>query len=137
MLAVREVKLGDDLDRFRGKVEAAVALNGVTDLRAGAPSTAPLDGAFRLLAGDDPKARADASPITFVSKDSAPTLFIVGDLDNLVPNAQSQSMADALKKAGAEAEVLTLKGQSHGIFPAITPKARDATLEFLDAHLKP
>jgi acetyl esterase/lipase len=136
-LAVRAPRRGDELDRFRGQAEVVVSLNGVTDLRQGGPSNPPLEGAYHDLAGDDPKARADVSPITHVGRDSSPVLFVVGDQDTLVPNAQSTTMADALTKAGVESRVITIKGAGHGIFPDGSPPAREAAIEFLGRHLKP
>src|SRR5262249_37667916 len=42
---------------------------------------------------------AKASPVTHVSKSSAPFLILHGDEDPTVPVAQSEELADALKKA--------------------------------------
>jgi dipeptidyl aminopeptidase/acylaminoacyl peptidase len=46
-------------------------------------------------------------------------------------------MATALKRKGVEAEVLTIEGAGHGIYPSITSQARGAILEFFGKHLKP
>ena len=46
-------------------------------------------------------------------------------------------MAEQMKKSGVAAEVLVLPGEAHAIFPSITPKARDALLEFFVKNLKP
>ncbi len=130
MLAV----LGDDSG---AAVQAAVSLNGVTDLRASAPSTPPLTHLFDTMLGNNPKKRAEASPVTLVRQDSAPTLLVVGAADNLVPPAQSTLMAEALREAGATQQLVTIPGAGHGIFPSITPEARDATLRFFRTFLKP
>ena len=45
------------------------------------------------------KARA-ASPLTYVSKDSAPFLIMHGDQDDLVPLAQSEVLAAGAEEGG-------------------------------------
>jgi acetyl esterase/lipase len=144
VLAVRETraKQNDDLDTFSSKVQAAVSLNGATDLREDPELRTPaVATAIRNLVGDDPeqarKAREDASPILFVGKDAAPTLFIVGTKDTLVLNAHSRRGVDALKRHKVDAELLVLEGAGHAIFPSITPRAKEAILEWLGKKLKP
>jgi acetyl esterase/lipase len=144
VLAVRETRANqnDDLDKFSSKVQAAVSLNGATDLREVPELLTPaIAKAISNLVGEDPeqarKAREDASPIRFVGKDSAPTLFIVGTRDTLVPNAHSRRAVEALKKHQVEAELLSLEGAGHAIFPSITPRAKEAILEWFGKKLKP
>jgi hypothetical protein len=43
-----------------------------------------------------------ASPVTYVSKDSAPFLIMHGDQDNTIPLRQSEELAAALNKVGVE-----------------------------------
>jgi acetyl esterase/lipase len=77
---------------------------------------------------------ARANPIAFVSKDSAPTLIMHGDKDNLVPLAQSEIFRDALQQAGVEVKLEVIKGAGHGFgSPAIYKTVED----FFDSHLKP
>jgi acetyl esterase/lipase len=54
------------------------------------------------------------SPITFVSKDSPPTLLIHGDKDTLVPIQQSEEMVEKLKEAKVPVELIVKKGAGHG-----------------------
>jgi dipeptidyl aminopeptidase/acylaminoacyl peptidase len=142
MLAVRETraKQGDDLDKFSSKVQAVVSLAGPTDLRDTPELSTPV--LVRAISNlwDDDTARAeaviaDASPIRFVTKDAAPTLFIAGATDPWVPNAHAHRMAEALKNRGVETEVIVLEGLGHGIFPGTTPQVRDATVEWFDKYL--
>ena len=142
-LAVRETRSGqgDELDKYSSKAQAVVSINGVTDMVTNTPemTTPPLTGAMAALAGGNiPEAAqnlADASPIRFVGKKSAPTLFIIGTGDTLVPNAQSQRMAEALKAKGVHTEVVALEGAQHAIFPSISPPTMDATLDFMQKQL--
>jgi acetyl esterase/lipase len=54
------------------------------------------------------------SPISHVSKESAPTLIIHGDMDKIVPIQQAEIMIARLKKAGVAAELVVKKGADHG-----------------------
>ena len=57
------------------------------------------------------------SPATYVRAGLPPTLHIHGDADPTVPYDQAVRQIDALKKAGAQAELLTIPGGGHGNFP--------------------
>ncbi len=54
------------------------------------------------------------SPITHVSKASAPTLIIHGDKDRLVPLQQAEIMVAKLKEEGVPAKLVVHKGADHG-----------------------
>jgi acetyl esterase/lipase len=56
----------------------------------------------------------DVSPIYHVTKDSAPTLFVHGDADELVPLQQSQIMEARLREAGVPAKLVVEKEAGHG-----------------------
>jgi acetyl esterase/lipase len=58
------------------------------------------------------------SPITYVRETLPPILSIQGDKDPVVPYAQNVRLRDALVKAGAKAELVTVPGGSHGNFTA-------------------
>ncbi len=60
------------------------------------------------------KIGAAISPITHVSKLSAPSLLIHGDQDKLVSIQQAESFVKKMKEAGAIAELDTRKGAGHG-----------------------
>jgi hypothetical protein len=78
---------------------------------------------------------AQASPITYVTKDSAPFLICHGDADPLVPHHQSELLEAALKKAGVPVTLYTVKGAGHGGFK--DPQVPALTREFLAQYLKP
>jgi acetyl esterase/lipase len=75
-----------------------------------------------------------ANPITFITKDAAPTLIMHGDKDPLVPLAQSELFRDALKKAGVEVKLQVIHGAGHGFGNAEIFKTVE---DFFGAHLKP
>ncbi len=56
---------------------------------------------------------AKASPLTFVTKNAPPFLIVHGGQDDLVPPAQGELLADALKKAGGDATMHVVPGSGH------------------------
>lgn len=60
----------------------------------------------------------EASPISYVGRDSVPVLIYHGDADTLVPLAQSQSLEAAMKAAGAKCTLIVCRGQGHGFAPS-------------------
>ena len=74
----------------------------------------------------------EASPVTYVSAQSAPTFIIHGDHDPIVPVQQSIEFHDALKKAGADSTLVIVKGGGHGFND---PPSALAATEFLKRHL--
>ena len=77
-----------------------------------------------------------ASPLTYVSKDSAPFLIMHGDQDNTVPLNQSEVLAEALKKAGVEAKLVVVKGNGHGGPGFNSPENRKLIEDFFAKHLR-
>lgn len=83
------------------------------------------------------KAKSDAvSPVHYVSKDSPPILILHGTHDALVPYAQSEEFAAALKEQGVEVWLQKLPGSGHG-GPAFNKPALIKVIQnFFDKHLK-
>ena len=77
-----------------------------------------------------------ASPLTYVSKDSAPFLIMHGDKDNTVPLEQSEVLAEALKKAGVEVNLVVVKGNGHGGPGFNSPENRKLIEDFFAKHLR-
>ncbi len=94
---------------------------------------------YSLLIGAplEEKAKAQAvSPVHYVSRDNPPFLILHGTHDTLVPYAQSEQLAAALKAKGVEVWLQTLPGSGHG-GPAFTrPSVLKLTQDFFDKHLK-
>ncbi|MBI3857022.1 MAG: alpha/beta hydrolase [Planctomycetes bacterium] len=108
------------------RVQAAVPMYGVHD--------------FALLAkgGEDPDLLKKSSPVTYATKDDPPALILHGTKDTTVALAQSERLAEALKKAGVEQELVVVEGAPHSFH--LEPQEQDLrpkVLAFFDKHLKP
>ncbi len=130
---------GGNLDQS-SRVQCVVDWFGPADLLTmGGGHNGPNSPEAKLLGGpvqeNKEKARK-ASPLTYVSKDSAPFLIMHGDQDNVVPPHQSEDLAEALKKAGVEAKLQIVKGNKHAGPGFSTPENRRLIEEFFDKHLK-
>ncbi|MBI3879022.1 MAG: alpha/beta hydrolase [Verrucomicrobia bacterium] len=66
----------------------------------------------------DAKLIALISPVTHVSKDSAPVLLLHGTKDTVVPMAQSELLLEKYKAAGASAELVKMEGGPHAFWNA-------------------
>lgn len=77
-----------------------------------------------------------ASPLYWVTPNSAPTLCIHGTQDKYVAHEQAAWLIDKLQAATVEAELLTLEGAGHGFKGADAEKAEAALFEYFDKHLK-
>lgn len=127
-------------------VQGAVAWYGVFDLatiaaqarQAGALSRdVPEAPEWRLLgcfARECPKKLlAAASPAAYVDSKDPPMLLIVGAADTAVPHQQSLEMAEKLKAAGVEHELVVLPGVDHGLIGKTQAQTEDANLKALGA----
>lgn len=57
----------------------------------------------------------EVSPASFISTGMPPFLFIHGNADEQVPYEQSPRMCEAMRKAGATCDVITVEGGRHGM----------------------
>jgi acetyl esterase/lipase len=78
-----------------------------------------------------------ANPITHISKDDPPFLIVHGTADPIVPIGQSKILYQALKKAGIEAEMISVKGASHGLGIYGDPEVTTRVKSFFEKHLRP
>jgi acetyl esterase/lipase len=91
-----------------------------------------------LLGGtpeEKPELAAAASPVRHVTKATPPFLILHGGADKTVPLAQSEEMAETLKKAGVDVTLTIVAGAAHGA-PFSGAKEREEVKAFLDKHLK-
>ncbi len=125
-------------ENYSSKVQAVMVFCGVMDLYSLSKQN-KADGILKKLIGgytDEFKdAMNRASPISYITKNSAPFLLVHGDADEEVSFKQSQAFAEALKAAGVDVEFITIKDGKHG------GKGWDATFnqakvagEFLDKY---
>jgi dipeptidyl aminopeptidase/acylaminoacyl peptidase len=78
-----------------------------------------------------------ASPLSWVTPNAAPTLCIHGTEDKYVAHEQAVWLIERLKAAGVEAELLTLQGAGHGFKDKDAQTAENGMIAFFDRHLKP
>ncbi len=121
------------------RVQAAVDLYGPADLTD--LTTWPKTERLSMMPAsraEKPELYRIASPITYADKSNPPLLILHGTADKTVPVEQSKLLAEALKKAGAEHELIIVEGAPHSF--NLQPKQRDlrpVVLGFFDRHLKP
>lgn len=106
---------------FSSRVQAVAAFNPAVDL-VSFGKTGP-DNAQNSVSkflgatyAEKPELWAKASPLTFASRHSAPTLFLHGDKDATVPIQQSRDMLEKLKAGRVETELFVGEGGEHGFF---------------------
>ncbi|MFO0960580.1 MAG: alpha/beta hydrolase [Isosphaeraceae bacterium] len=127
-------------DAPSSKVQAVVNYFGPTDLAASdLPEVSkPL---VRDFLGGTPEEKASAfaqaSPLTFVTKDDAPVLTYQGTKDPLVPHSQATKLADAMTVAGVPGRVELLLGAGHGWSGLDLEQTKAGTFAFFDRYLRP
>ena len=96
----------------------------------------PYSNLIGVHLGTDAEKGDAVSPMHYVSRDSAPMLIMHGTKDALVPYAQSEELADALKKAGVDVVLQKFPGAGHSGPAFHLPAARALMKEFFDKYLK-
>ncbi len=76
-----------------------------------------------------------ASPISYVSKKTVPTLLTHGTADTLVSITQSEEFAAKLKEKGADVDFLRLEGAGHADFGKNPQEAVTHIMAFVQKHL--
>jgi len=133
------------------RVRCVVDMYGITDLltrrktdEQGNPIGAPIQTSALLAgkAGDDRATWELASPVYHINATTPPTLILQGRADTTVDRDQSIELAEKLKAAHVEHELILLDGIGH-TFDLQTwkrkPLPRDlrpVVLDFFDRHLK-
>jgi dipeptidyl aminopeptidase/acylaminoacyl peptidase len=86
---------------------------------------------------DDPRLEA-ISPASHADRAAIPILIIHGRDDTVVPFAQSQLMADALRRAGKDAQFVALTHEDHWLSSGATRlQMLQATMDFLQKNNPP
>ena len=131
------------LARFSSRVACVVDTSGPTDFTDPAhpplfPDTMPLlDTLFGRPRALVPALYREASPMWHVSRASRPFLIFIGTQDTLVPPAQGERLAQALRRVGVEADVIRVEDGHLFAKPENQRLWAVQTLAFLDRHLKP
>jgi acetyl esterase/lipase len=118
-LGVRETR-NDDVADLRGiasRVTCVVDVHGIHDFPGMEESHRTGEYCTRFLGGTrdaKPEAWADASPLRFVDRESAPMLLIHDPGDDVVPYDQSARLAAALINAARPVEFMPSPGSGHG-----------------------
>jgi acetyl esterase/lipase len=92
-----------------------------------------------FLGGDLEHARLRhirASPLNWVTPNSAPTLLLHGTEDKYVAYEQALWMRDRLQASGVEVKLVTFDGAGHGFKGDDAVKAEQALIDFFEQHLK-
>lgn len=96
----------------------------------------PYSGLIGANLGAD-KQKGDAvSPVHYVSRDNPPFLILHGTHDALVPLAQSEELAAALKEKGVEVLFQRFPGAGHGGPMFGKPVVNELIQHFFDKHLQ-
>jgi acetyl esterase/lipase len=77
-----------------------------------------------------------ASPLYWVTPLAAPTLLLHGGQDPYVALEQAVWIRDRMRAAEVEVELVEFKTAGHGFKDDDARRAEQATIEFLDKHLK-
>jgi acetyl esterase/lipase len=150
----------DPVDRTSSRVQAAAVFFPLTDLLNYGAAGAVQGGDLGLLAYHrasfdftrfDPTTRAfvkvtdpaerrellkQASPITYVTKESPPTLLIHGDKDEVVPLQQSEVLVAKLKEVGVPVKLVVHKDGGHP-WPEFWRVDSPQLADWFDEYLKP
>jgi acetyl esterase/lipase len=133
MLGVTGEKSGDS-------VQAVVSFFGPADFSTRDwPKDLEREVIVPFLGGtfaDIPAVYAEASPVSHVTKDSAPFLLFHGSKDQLVPVDQSRRLAERLKSFGVPVRLVVLEGERHGFRDAHNQECMRQMMEFLGERLK-
>jgi acetyl esterase/lipase len=121
------------------RVAAIVNFFGITDVTAFLQPPNPADFVVRWLGGPDRTDLAKRmSPVTYVRKDSPPTISVQGDKDPVVPYEQASRLHEILNRERVPNQLVTIRGGGHGaysVFPWSTNQNWDAyqsVFEFLE-----
>jgi acetyl esterase/lipase len=99
-------------------VQAVVSFFGPTDFTQPDWSKEVRQRHLEPFLGGPAEAKADvyhrASPMTYVSKNAPPFLFVHGTADDIVPIQQSERMVEKLQQAGVSARLIAVQEEGHG-----------------------
>ena len=129
-----------------GHLAALIGLDPKNGIKAIVAGGAPADLSFwpdgkltGLLLGGPLKGHEaiyrEASPVTYVRKDSPPVFIYHGTADDLVPVEHPKAFIAALEAKGVKHEVYWVKGRSHILAHLFPASAISKAIDFLDRNL--
>jgi dipeptidyl aminopeptidase/acylaminoacyl peptidase len=133
----------------QGVYRCAASVAGVSDLNAmlrwvdfersrGDRRTMRWWQRFMGATGPDDPTLATISPARFAARADAPVLLVHGRDDTVVPFAQSERMADALRDAGRPVEFVALKREDHWLSRSETRlQMLQTVVAFVERHNPP
>ena len=128
----------DGLDPAGPYGDQSCAVSCVVDLYGPVDFTSSKDiAALRKARSEAPDLYKAFSVLTYLDKNDPPFLILHGTADTTVPLAQSELLADALKKQGIDHQLVIVEGAPHTFH--LQPKEKDLrpiVLKFFDRHLK-
>lgn len=142
---VKDFDVGENLDQSSA-IQCGIDFFGPTDFPGWKAPTdnpdvqrsGPSSLVVKLLGGsidEKPELARKASPITWVTKETAPLLILHGTNDPLVGLNQSERLVEKMKAAGVEVTLDVIQGAGHGSADFFTPERVKAMVEFLARHL--
>ncbi len=123
LLGTTDETVGWDVGEYleqSSRVQAVVDMFGPADLTADDFSFVQRENLmFTVFGVNEAKHSllAQASPITYVSSDDPPFLFIHGVMDRVVPVSQSQAFYEALRSEGVLTYLVRVKNAGHSFRP--------------------
>jgi dipeptidyl aminopeptidase/acylaminoacyl peptidase len=136
-LAGREARLEGDgpYQDQSSMIQAVCAAATPTDLlNWGAPREN--SGAMSMFGASAAKMAQIFSPITWAAASAPPFLLIHGTTDTTVPYSQAESMAKALRTAGAKnVTLLAVDAANHSAFVIASQMTRSAMMAFFDSTI--
>ncbi len=143
---VKELEGAGGWRQFSSRVQAVVDWNGPVDFLEPVQIkqwAERKDEAFFKLIGGAAEANREkalrATPATYATKDDPPFLIVHGDADEVVLISQSESLYQALKRAGVDATLNVVKGAGHFGVDGVSPLPADLAAmmdAFFDKNLK-
>jgi acetyl esterase/lipase len=143
---VKELEGAGGWQKFSSRVQAVIDWNGPVDFLEPVQAkhwAGRNDRAVVGLLGGAPEADREkalrATPAAYATKDDPPFLIVHGDADEVVLISQSESLYQALRRAGVDATFSVVKGAGHFGVDGVSPLPADLAAmmdAFFDKHLK-
>lgn len=124
-------------DRWAAAVSIVPFVNLVTEFENEDPNLREYD---RFYMGDPQQNRElwyDRSPVNFAARARAPTLLLAGGNDVRDPATEAMQMAEAMRKAGVQAELHVYPDEGHAISRVVNQvDLYRRAVDFLDRHAR-